>query len=73
MLLHYGGFALQYVFYAIPGADTVAEGEEAYEKTKTQLTNYFKPKLNTTYERHIFRGMSQGASESIGQFVTRIR
>ncbi|XP_046746415.1 uncharacterized protein LOC124411366 [Diprion similis] len=73
MLLHYGGFALQDVFYAIPGADTVDAQEDAYAKTKTALTDYFKPKLNATYERHIFRGMSQGASESIGQFTTRIR
>lgn len=73
MLLHYGGLDLQDVFFAIPGADELADGEDAYTKTKEELTKFFKPKLNTTFERHIFRGMTQKEGESVGQYVTRLR
>lgn len=73
MLLHCGGYDIQDIFYAIPDADTVAANEDPYKKTKEVLTNYFKPKINTTIERHKFRSMSQKENESIGQFVTRLR
>lgn len=73
LLLHFGGFELQDVFYAIPGADTVAAEEDAYDKTRTALNDYFKPKTNKTYERHIFRGLAQRDEETMNQFVTRLR
>lgn len=73
MLLHCGGSDLQDIFYAIPDADIIIEDEDPYIKTKEVLTNYFKPKINTTFERHKFRNMSQKEEESIGQFVTRLR
>ncbi|XP_011697755.1 PREDICTED: uncharacterized protein K02A2.6-like [Wasmannia auropunctata] len=59
-------------FYAIPDAEVVAEGKDAYTKTKEKLMEYFKPKLNKTFERHIFRGLTQNASESVGQYATRL-
>lgn len=73
ILLHMGGFELQDIFYSIPEGDTVADGENAYEKTKNTLTAYFKPKTNKTYERHVFRGLAQNEGEPINQFVTRLR
>lgn len=72
-LLHMGGLELQDIYYAIPDADTVAEGEDAYNKTKDALTAYFKPKVNKTYERHIFRGLAQKDGETVIQFITRLR
>jgi len=73
MLLHYGGFDLQDIFYSIPEAEIVAEGETPYTKTVKVLEAYFKPRMNTTYERHIFRNLSQGAEETMVQYVTRLR
>lgn len=73
ILLHMGGFELQDIFYSIPDGDTVAEGENAYEKTKNTLTAYFKPKTNKTYERHVFRSLWQNEGEPINQFITRLR
>ena len=73
LLLHHGGFALQDIFYAIPGADAVGTDEDAYEKTKKVLTDYFKPKANVTYERFVFRNLKQDPSETIAQYVIRLR
>ncbi|KMQ85024.1 hypothetical protein RF55_16716 [Lasius niger] len=63
MLLHCGGYDIQDIFYAIPDADTVAANEDPYKKTKEVLTNYFKPKINTTIERHKFRKVRRRALE----------
>ncbi|XP_071626806.1 uncharacterized protein [Temnothorax longispinosus] len=73
MLLHHDGMDLQDIFYAIPDCDVVIGNEDPYEKTKKVLTDYFRPKLNTTYERHLFRNMAQKEDETVGQFVTRLR
>lgn len=73
MLLHCGGLELQDIFYTIPNTDIVTQNEDPYMKTKEVLTNYFKPKINITFERHKFRKMSQKENESIGQFVTKLR
>lgn len=48
MLLYYGGFELQDIFYTIPGADTVADREDPFQKTVEALNTFFKPKINTT-------------------------
>lgn len=38
-----------------------------------RLNNYFLPKANMTYERHIFRSIRQEQSETFDQFLTRLR
>lgn len=73
MLLHHGGFDLQDIFFAIPVEDTVSEGQEPYEWTKKVLTDHFKPQMNKTFERHVFRSMAQQNGESIAQYVTKLR
>lgn len=73
MLLHHGGFELQDIFYTIPGADTVADGEDPYVKTVDTLNAFFKPKVNITYERHVFRSLRQMEEETVAQYVTRLR
>lgn len=70
MLLLYGEMELQDVFYAISDCD--AKGEDPYDKAKKVLTNHFKPKVNTTYKRHLFRNIVQREDETVGQFVTRL-
>jgi hypothetical protein len=44
-----------------------------YDKAIEALDTYFNPAVNVTYERHMFRRMSQGESETIDQFVTRLK
>ncbi|XP_029178534.1 uncharacterized protein LOC114946247 [Nylanderia fulva] len=73
MLLHYAGFDVQDIFYAIPDAEVVVEGESQYTKAVQVLEEYFKPRMNTTYERHIFRNLSQGTGETMVQYVSRLR
>ncbi|XP_034192266.2 uncharacterized protein LOC117609734 [Osmia lignaria lignaria] len=73
MLLHHGGLELQDVFYTLPNADMVAEGENAYEKAMDALTTHFKPKLNMAYERHVFRQLKQKEGETMNQYITRLR
>ena len=38
-----------------------------------QLDNYFCPRVNTPFERHEFRLMTQEQTESVDQFVTRVK
>ena len=42
-------------------------------KAEDDLDNYFKPQANVPYERLCFREMSQLPSETVEQFVTRLR
>ncbi|XP_063904716.1 uncharacterized protein K02A2.6-like [Zophobas morio] len=44
-----------------------------YDICKTTLTAIFQPKKNYTYERHVFRSLSQKEGETIIQFVTRLK
>ena len=37
------------------------------------MDNYFTPKANVSFERHVFRQMEQGPSETVDQFVCRLR
>ena len=49
------------------------EGEMVYTVFVTQLNNQFLPKVNKTYERSVFRAMSKSESETVDQFITRLR
>ena len=44
-----------------------------YEASKARLTEYFRPAKNVTYNRHVFRQMTQEDDENIAQYVTRLR
>ena len=37
------------------------------------LKKHFTPKINTSYERYLFRQLKQEASETVEQFITRLR
>ena len=37
------------------------------------MDDYFAPKANVSFERHVFRQMEQGPSETVDQFVCRLR
>ena len=69
LMLHAAGLSVQDIFF------TLDEGtcENNYLKAKDALDKYFQPKANIAYERLCFREMSQLPSETVEQFVTRLR
>ena len=69
LLLHSAGEAAQEIF------ETLADTGEAkdYEKAVKALDDYFIPKVNSTYQNHVFRSMEQQDGETVVQFVTRLR
>lgn len=75
-LLHLGGPQLQEVAYNIPGAiDTYdpEQNNDIFQALVDKLTNYFSPKQNSTFERHIFRSLKPEEGESFNKFVLRMR
>ena len=67
LLLHCAGEGVQDIFY------TLSETGTTYETAKAKVTDYFTPRKNTSYNRHMFRKAVQSDGESVGQFVTRLR
>jgi hypothetical protein len=72
LLLHCAGESVQSVFEGL-GEPEVGEGETKYDKTLKMLNLHFVPQANIPYERHVFRDMKQDISETIDQFVSRLR
>ena len=69
LLLHTGGTDFQELYYTL-----IPEGEEtSLEESFEVLDDYFVPKVNVPFERHLFRQMSQVAGETVDQFVCRLR
>lgn len=46
---------------------------DAYAKAVNKLNTFFEPKRNVSYERHVFRKMSQKQNERIDAFLMRLR
>ena len=69
LLLHSAGEDVQEIFETL--ADT--GGIKDYGKAEKALNDYFIPKVNSTYQNHVFRSMEQHDGETVAQFVTRLR
>ena len=69
LMLHTAGLSVQDIFFTLDEGT----GENNYLKAKDVLDKYFKPQANVPYERLCFREMSQLPSETVEQFVTRLR
>ena len=69
LLLHSASEAVQEIF------ETLADTGKAkdYKIAVKALNDYFIPKANSTYQNHLFRSMEQQDSETVAQFVTRLR
>nr|XP_058962028.1 uncharacterized protein K02A2.6-like [Pocillopora verrucosa] len=65
-----GGMELQEVFYTLAPED---EAQNNFDNCVAILDKYFTPKVNVPFERHGFRQMAQLQSETIDQFVCRLR
>ena len=68
-MLHTAGLSVQDIFFTLDEGT----GENNYLKAKDALDKYFKLQAKVPYERLCFREMSQLPSETVEQFVTRLR
>ena len=69
LLLHCGGMDLQDVFYALEAEDDA----DTYAQCVKTLEAHFLPQKNIAFKRHLFRQLEQGASETVDQYVCRLR
>jgi hypothetical protein len=53
-------------------AATNAQAETNFSAAKRALSEHFNPKINVTYNRHIFKLTKQASDESLDQFHTRL-
>ena len=67
VLLHLTGPEVQDIFL------TFTDTGDTYDTSMTKLTEYFAPKKNIPFERHLFRQTAQESGESIESFITRLR
>jgi len=67
IFLHLAGPKVQEIFKTL--SDTGTDLETAIEK----LDEYFLPKRNIAFERHVFRQAKQEDSERLDNYVTRLR
>lgn len=75
-LLHLGGVQLQTVVYSLPGALVdINENDQVdvFVVLINKLNDYFSPKQNSTFERHLFRNLSPLEGESFAKFMIRLR
>ena len=69
LMLHCAGMDVQDIFYTLPANGNAND----YDKAIEALDTYFNPAVNVPYERHMFRRTSREESETIDQFVTRLK
>ncbi|XP_071941023.1 uncharacterized protein [Antedon mediterranea] len=67
LLLHYAGEKVYDIF------GTLQNTGNTYDEAKLAMKNYFEPKKNIPFAIYTFRQLSQNASESIDDYVTRLR
>ncbi len=68
LLLHCAGKEVLDIY------DTLSDIQDGdYQSTVDKLSEYFTPKQNKPYERHVFRQMRQNEGETINEYCTRLR
>ncbi|XP_058827300.1 uncharacterized protein LOC131687244 [Topomyia yanbarensis] len=75
-LLHLGGVDLQDIFDNLPGVNDIPHvtlDPPFYDVAVEKLDAHFQPTRRRTYERHIFRQISQQQGERFNDFVMRLR
>ena len=72
LLLHSAGEMVQDIYFTLvetaPGED-----ETVFDVSCKLLNEHFKPKTNVAFERSVFISMEQKETETVGQFITRLR
>ncbi|KAL9977817.1 hypothetical protein ACROYT_G015266 [Oculina patagonica] len=70
LLFHTAGTELQELYYTLEAT----EGKlKPYKDVIEVLDEYSIPKVNVSFERHVFRQMEQQNGEKVYQFVCRLR
>ncbi|CAH2101616.1 unnamed protein product [Euphydryas editha] len=74
-LLLLGGPGLQEIVYNLPGAyeENSTNESQAFNTVIEKLDEYFLPKQNKIYERHLFRQIKQDEGEKFEKFVVKLR
>lgn len=82
-MLHYAGAKVQDVYYTLPEkTERIQRGPMAsgyvfkvdeYGEAITKLNEFFEPKQNVSYERHVFRQVKQKKNERFDMFLMRLR
>ena len=72
LLLHCGGEGIQEIFATLTIDAADADNSE-FKRATDALTAHFAPKKNKRYERHLFRSCAQGESDTMNQYVTKLR
>lgn len=84
-LLHIAGRKVQELYSTLPVPQSVSQVSRGplvnqivphlseYEMALAKLNEFFEPKKNSTYERHMFRVLKQEKGEKIGIFAMRLR
>nr|CAI5841436.1 unnamed protein product [Callosobruchus analis] len=75
-LLHYGGVQLQEVAYNLPQAILDYDEEQdtdVFQHLVDKLSEYFSPKRNSAFERHVFRNLRPEEGGNLNKFLLRTR
>ncbi|XP_062600099.1 uncharacterized protein K02A2.6-like [Saccostrea cucullata] len=72
LMLHEAGMDVQDIFYTLEVPEP-GDGENVYGVALATLNKHFTPQVNHTFERSQFRAMAQTATETVEQFITRLR
>ena len=69
LLLHAAGVNVQEIYFTLVSGDEIT----TFEAMMKVLDDYFIPKANVPFERHLFRQIAQEMGETVDQFVCRVR
>ena len=69
LLLHAADVDVQGIYFTLVSEDEIT----TFEATMKVLDDYFIPKANVPFERHLFRQIAQEMGETVDQFVCRLR
>ncbi|XP_050678468.1 uncharacterized protein LOC126974842 [Leptidea sinapis] len=75
-LLHWGGQELQEILFNLPGGyvQAIDDGDiDVFEVAIKKLDEYFAPRQNKRYERHLFRQIKQDENEKFEKYLVRLR
>ena len=74
LLLHTAGMSVQDIFFTVPEETEETEGTNVFVNAISALNKHFKPQTtNVPYERLVFRETKQSVSETVEQYITRLR
>lgn len=71
--MHLAGRKVQELYETLKNQKKKKKRHTEYEDAIAKFNDFFAPRRNSTYERHVFRQIKQGKDEKFGLFLTRLR